>query len=95
MASDPVACEHESIATLVDDGTQRVAMWMCRDCRRKFAPLNVALLEAAHETLHWLEGQQADEEADCGNPQCSDCIPRRDRQVAIDALRAALGVSNG
>jgi hypothetical protein len=95
MASDPVACEHESITTLAWDDSKRPAAWMCRDCRRKFAPLNVALLEAAHETLHWLEGQQADEEADCGRPQCSDCIPRRDRQVAIDALRAALGVSNG
>jgi hypothetical protein len=60
-----------------------------------YAAPPAALLEAAHETLHWLEGQQADEEADCGRPQCPDCIPRRDRQVAIDALRAALGVSNG
>jgi hypothetical protein len=51
-----------------------------------------ALLEAAHETVHYLEGQQAHEEDDCGDPVCRDCEPRRERQRVIDALRAALGV---
>ena len=83
MASDRAACEHESITTLVWDDSKRPAMWMCADCRRKFEPVNVALHEAAHETLHWLEGRQ---ERD------ADGESRRERQEAIDALRAALEV---
>ena len=86
---DSGACDHWSVTPLLfGDGS--VAMYVCLDCRSKFEPVNVRLHEAAHETLHWLEGQQAHEDDDCGDPACRDCEPRRERQEAIDALRSAL-----
>jgi hypothetical protein len=82
-------CEHRTITTLVfasGEPAGQVAMWMCADCRRKFAPMNVKAEDAMQLALEALKNGRRVREHDSGTkfqPPLED--------AAIDALTKALG----